>query len=517
MAELKQVRGRLLESRPDSKIFEGFPYNIYQILPQNLSEKEKHHANLLVRVICRSASLNTLLAGLGSKNVPILEQFRTSVIQFIDVNDLIHKLPDTKQLQVLNLNLLPIATELAIVNKKQFIEYVLDNSIGFGEISNLMRNPQLEEIMVNGFERSVFIFHRHFGNCKTNIQVDEKSGTFRLIKRIATTVGKQFNEAHPLLDARLPDGSRANATFNYVSPFGHTLTIRKFSKIPLSIIDLIGNSTMNSGLAAFLWVMIEGMSLHPMNIIITGGTGSGKTTLMNVLASFIPFEERIISIEDTIELDLGARENWIQMESKPKIKDVLAVSMDDLLKNTLRMRPDRIIVGEVRSEEAKTLFVAMDIGHRGILGTVHSNSARELILRLKNEPMGVPVQMIPLLDLVIVMERHYSKKRGMIRTVKQIAEIGRMEETVLLNNIYEMNEKTGQVKRTNVPSELVEKLAISSGMTKNELKREILVRKKILEFLIRQGVRKRSEVEKIVQQYYFNSEAILKRITQQIQ
>jgi flagellar protein FlaI len=380
-----------------------------------------------------------------------------------------------------------------------------------------MNDPNLEEIMVNGLDRNVFVFHRKFGNCKTNLLVGERSGVFGIIKRIATTVDRQFNEIHPLLDARLPDGSRANATFSYVSPFGHTLTIRKFSKIPLSIIDLIANGTLSSEVAAFLWTMAQGMGLHPMNTIITGGTGTGKTTLMNILAEFISFDERIISIEDTVELDLGVRENWIQLESRPQMKDISAVSMDDLLKNTLRMRPDRILVGEVRTAEAETLFVAMDTGHRGILGTLHSNSAREMLIRLKSAPMNVPEQMLPLLDMVVVMQRHYDKKRGMVRRIKQISEIGRMEETVLLNNIYELDEKADKVVRSDVPSSLVEELARASGMTKRELKREILIRRRILDFMLEEGIRDRAEVEKIIQQYYFAPEALLKKITRELE
>jgi len=517
MPKLEEHKGELLESRPESRIFRGFPYSIYEVLQPPFSEKEKRLADLLVKVIARSASLTALITEFGSKNTPLAEQFRNSVVQFIDINGLIHRLPDPKQIEILKINLLPLVEKLEIEHKKEFIQYVLDNSIGYGEISSLMANPQLEEIMVNGKDRAIFVFHRKLGNCKTNIVVNEKSGIPELVKRISTTVDRQFNEMHPLLDARLPDGSRANATFDYVSPFGHTLTIRKFSKIPLSIIDLIANETLNSDLASFLWTMIEGLKVHQMNTVITGGTGTGKTTFMNILAEFIPFDERIVSIEDTVELDLGARENWIQLESRPKIKDMLPVSMNDLLRNTLRMRPDRIVVGEVRSEEAKTLFVSMDLGHRGILGTVHSNNPRELMIRLKSAPMNVPEQMLPLLDMVIVMERHYDKKKGMIRTVKQVAEIGRMEEKVLISNIFDLNEKTGQVERTTVPSALIENLARSAGLTKNELKREILVRKRILDYMIEAGIRKTEDVEKTIQQYYFNPETIMRKITQDLQ
>jgi len=517
MPKIETVKGKLLESRPESKIFAGFPYNLYEILGLQLSPDELRSAKLLVKAISRASSLGSLFSSIGVNGQAVSEQFRNGVINFVDVNNLINSIPSAKQVEMLKMAILPMVETLGIEHKQAFINYVLDYSVGYGDLSLLMSDPQLEEIMVNGFDRNVFVFHKKFGNCKTNIFVDEKSGVLDLIKRISTTANKQFNDMHPFLDARLPDGSRANATFNYVSPFGHTLTIRKFSKIPLSIIDLIANNTVDIGLAAFLWVMVQGLGFHPMNIIITGGTGSGKTTLMNVLASFIPFEDRIVSIEDTIELDLGERENWIQMESKPKIKDVHPVSMDDLLRNTLRMRPDRIIVGEVRGEEAETLFVAMDTGHRGILGTLHSNSAREMMLRLKNAPMNVPEQMLPLLDMVIVLERHYTQGSGIMRSIRQVAEVERMDESVLLSNIYEVDEKTGQTIKTKVPSSLFEKLATAAGMAKNELAREMRIRQKILEFMLEQGIRKRSEVEALIQRYYFDPEPILKRIAQSLE
>ncbi len=511
MVEIGSIKGPLLESEHGANIFQGFPYNLYEIIPSNLNKEELRKATILIKIILRASSLNSLISELGPKKDSIIEQFRNGVVQFVDINSLVQILPTAKQLEILRLNLLPITEVLGIKHKQDFLVHVLNSTVGYGDLSSLMLDPQLEEIMINGFNRNVFVFHRKYGNCKTNILVNEKSRVFNLIKRISATVGRQFNEVHPLLDARLPDGSRANATFNYVSPFGHTLTIRKFSSIPISIIDLISNETLDAELAAFLWAMIHGLGMHPMNTIITGGTGSGKTTFMNVLISFIPFEERIISIEDTIELDLGVIENWIQMETKPKIKDVHAVSMDDLLKNTLRMRPDRIIVGEVRGAESQTLFVAMDTGHRGILGTLHSNSAREMILRLKNAPMDVPEQMIPLLDMVIVMQRHYRKDKGIIRKIKQVAEIGRMDETVLLNNIFELNEKTGQTARAKIPSSLIEKLATAIGMTKNELKKEIQIRKKILQYMLEVGIRERNLVEALIQQYYFDPEIILRK------
>ncbi len=399
---------------------------------------------------------------------------------------------------------------------EKLASFVLGHAIDYGFLSVPMSDDGLEEVMVNGFDRNVFVFHREFGMCKTNIPVNSEELLF-LLGKIAKTVGKDFNETNPLLDARLPDGNRANATFDYVTPNGHTLTIRKFTMIPLSIIDLIEKNTVSSEAAALLWAMVEGMNVEPKNIIITGGSGSGKSTFLSALAGFIPLGGRIISIEDTIELNFGDRENWVQMESRPEIRNIPEVSMNDLLKNALRMRPDRIIVGEVRGKEAQTLFVAMDTGHSGILGTLHSNSARECLIRLKTEPMAVPESMLPLLDLIIVMQRTYDHETGSaVRRIKQIAEISRMEEKTLLSNIYELDQKQDRVRKTDVPSHVIEDLAAKAGMAKNELRREILVRQRILEWMLVKGIRENDAVHKVIQNYYSSPASVLQEIAKSL-
>ena len=171
---------------------------------------------------------------------------------------------------------------------------------------------------------------------------------------------------------------------------------------------------------------------------------------------------------------------------------------------------------EVRGEEAQTLFVAMDTGHQGMLGTVHSNSARELLLRFQSPPMSVPEQMLPLLDFVVVLQREYNQKTGMSRTIKQIAEVSRMDQKVLLSNVFELNDNTRKLEKTDVPSHVFEELAQRTGITKNELKREMLVRQKILEWMLRQGIHSNKEVSGIIQTYYFDPEAILKRVSQNL-
>ena len=419
----------MLESTKISICFR-FPYNLY-CYEQPFSEEEQR----LIAYFSRFLSRKLVLSELKTK-VPevakgnFLEELQTDLIQHIEVEQLVQRLPTEEEFNELK-ELLAKMLANNFKNIKDInavAEAILDKSIGFGVLSELKRDPSLEEIMVNGNNQSVFVFHRKHGMCKTNITIS-KDQLELLINRIAFSVNKRLDENSPLLDARLPDGDRANATYSSVTPLGFTLTIRKFSNVPYSIIDLISSRTLSLASAAFLWIMVEGLKLDPMNLIVTGWCRLRKTTLVNTLVSFIPYNNRLITLEDTLELDLGSRENSVRLESVTK------APMEDLLVNSLRMRPDRIIVGEVRGPEAQTLFTAMDTGHKGILGTFHSNSSKEMLSRLKTAPMNVPESLLPLLDLSIVMVKMHDRNKGVIRRVKEIAEISRMEDKVLLSNV----------------------------------------------------------------------------------
>jgi len=246
-------------------------------------------------------------------------------------------------------------------------EYIVQNMIGYGRLDPLVRDDNLEEIMVIGTSKPVYVWHRRFNMCKTNILFENEKEIMNIIERIAREVGRRIDQQSPLLDARLPDGSRVNATIPPISLEGPTITIRKFKRDPLTIIDLIKYGTLNTDIAALLWIFVDGLGVKPANILVAGGTGSGKTTMLNSLAMFIPPSERVISIEDTAELQLPI-EHWVRLETRPpNLEGRGEVTMDDLVRNTLRMRPDRIIVGEVRGPEARTMFTAMNTGHNGAL------------------------------------------------------------------------------------------------------------------------------------------------------
>lgn len=398
---------------------------------------------------------------------------------------------------------------------KDFTRIVVNNLIGYGILAPLLKDEDLEEIMVIGTEKNVYISHSKYDICRTNLVFDEDAEIERILERIAASVGRHIDRASPLLDARLEDGSRVNATLPPISIAGPTLTIRKFKADPLTIVDLISFNTLSPEISAYLWYITEGSGIKPGNILVAGGSGSGKTTTLNCLCSFIPDTERIITIEDTAELQLPAT-HWVRLETKPpNVEGKGEVDMDELVKNTLRMRPDRVIVGEVRGQEARTLFTAMNTGHDGSMGTLHSNSARETVTRLTNPPMSVPHIMLPALDLILMEQKIYLKG-STVRRITEIAEVseqsGDKEGTVVLNNVYQWDPKTDTLLSTGVPSILKQKLARIQGVSIGEVDSEIKKRKKVIEYMVKKKISNIDDVGKTFNRYYSDKDELFAEI-----
>ncbi|RLF59523.1 MAG: CpaF family protein, partial [Thermoplasmata archaeon] len=326
---------------------------------------------------------------------------------------------------------------------------------------------------------------------------------------------RTISDHAPLLDARLPDGSRVNATLPAVTPRGATLTIRKFRRIPLTIADLINLRTLSPLAAAFLWLAVEGLKTKPANIIILGGAATGKTTTLNVLSYFIPEDERIISIEDVQEISLKHK-HWIPMETKPPdIETKNEITMDDLLKNALRMRPDRIILGEVRGAEALTLFTAMNTGHEGCLSTLHANSAREGITRLKSHPMNVPSVMIPALDLIIAQKKQVVGD-NVYRRMFEIAEIsGREGDTILTNILFIHDPKRDILEERILNGGYIQELSRLTNMSVREIDEEIFLREKILKLLTKLNYNA-DQIHTLVQMYYKNPDGVIELLSREV-
>lgn len=384
--------------------------------------------------------------------------------------------------------------------------------VGYGEIDPLIRDDNLEEIMVIGIDKPVFVYHREYGMMKTNILFKDAGEVMNLIDSIARQINRRIDQESPILDGRLPDGSRVNATIPPISADGPSMTICKFKRDPLTIIDLINSKTISVELAAFFWLCFDGLGVKSANAIISGGTSSGKTTTLNALSSFINPKERIITIEDTLELQIP-HEHVIRMETRPpNVENRGELTMNDLVKNSLRQRPDRIIVGEVRGSEAITLFTALNTGHSGF-GTLHSNDARETITRLTNAPMSVPNIMISAIDFIIMQNRIYRSDGVSFRRISEVAEVSGIEEGVIqLNKIFEWDPQSDTIKNVGITSKTLTEIANVSGNSLNSLYDEIKNREIVLQHMVDQNIRSIRDVSTVLEMYYLDSQKVLNRI-----
>ncbi|NLA35089.1 MAG: CpaF family protein, partial [Actinobacteria bacterium] len=357
---------------------------------------------------------------------------------------------------------------LSSSDKALLIQEVSDDILGFGPLERLLSDDNVSEIMVNGPQ---YVFVERGGKVerdKTSF-VDENH-LRRVIDKIVSAIGRRVDESTPMVDARLPDGSRVNAVIPPLAIGGPFLTIRKFSKDPLQVDDLIKYGSLSVSSARFLQACVVGK----LNVIVSGGTGSGKTTLLNVLSSFIPANERIVTIEDAKELQLQ-QEHVLSLESRPpNVEGRGEVSIRDLVKNSLRMRPDRIVIGECRSGEALDMLQAMNTGHDGSLTTLHANTPRDSLARLETlvlmSGFDLPVRAIReqtagAVDMIVQL----SRLRDGSRRVTHITEVQGMEgDVITLQDVFlfdfaagvdENGRFRGQLKPTGVRPRFVEKLA----------------------------------------------------------
>ena len=357
---------------------------------------------------------------------------------------------------------------LSAADKAQLIQDVSDDILGYGPIDRLLNDDDVSEVMVNGPE-TVFV-ERKGRIEKAEASFVDETHLRRIIDKIVGQVGRRIDESTPMVDARLPDGSRVNAVIHPLAIGGPFLTIRKFSKDPWQIDDLIRFGTLNAHAARFLQACVVGR----LNVIVSGGTGTGKTTTLNVLSSFIPSEERIITVEDAKELQLH-QEHVLALETRPpNVEGKGTVSIRDLVRNTLRMRPDRIVVGECRGGEALDMLQAMNTGHDGSLTTVHANAPRDALSRLETLVLmagfDLPVraireQMASAIDLIVQLQR----LRDGTRRITHITEVQGMEgEVITLQDVFlfdygmgvdDTGRFRGHLKATGVRPRFAEKLS----------------------------------------------------------
>jgi pilus assembly protein CpaF len=325
---------------------------------------------------------------------------------------------------------------LGASERQALVQSVFDDVLGYGPIDKLLRDPGINEVMVNGPE-AVYV-ERNGKMELTDVRFVDETHLRRIIDKIVSQVGRRVDEATPMVDARLPDGSRVNVIVHPLAIGGPFMTIRRFAADPYKVDDLVTMGTLSPQAAHFLDACVRGR----LNIVVSGGTGTGKTTLLNVLSSFIPANERIITIEDAKELQLQQPHVLACEARPPNIEGKGEVKIRDLVRNSLRMRPDRIVVGEARGAEALDMLQAMNTGHDGSITTIHSNSPRDTLSRVETMSlmagMDLPVrvireQMASALDLVV----HLSRLRDGTRRVTHISEVMGMEgDVIVLQDLY---------------------------------------------------------------------------------
>jgi pilus assembly protein CpaF len=353
------------------------------------------------------------------------------------------------------------ATESALTphERQRLVHEIARDVMGLGPIEQFLADPTVTEVMVNG---SNFIYvERHGVLEQTGARFSSEEHLRRVIDRIVSSVGRRVDEASPMVDARLADGSRVNVIVPPLSLDGSILTIRKFAKDPFRVADLIAMGTLTEEVAAVLSATVEG----GMNILISGGTGTGKTTMLNVLSSFVPSMERIVTVEDAVELQL-LQEHVIRLEARPtNIEGQGEITIRDLVRNALRMRPDRIIVGEVRGAEALDMLQAMNTGHDGSMSTVHANAPRDALARVETMVLmagfdlptrAIREQIASALNLIV----HVDRFRDGSRRVSHVTEVVGMEgDIITLQDIYKYDYKTMSIVATGIRPEFVDRLA----------------------------------------------------------
>jgi archaeal flagellar protein FlaI len=386
---------------------------------------------------------------------------------------------------------------------------LMQEMLGLGEIEYIMNDQNLEEIVITSSKEPVRIYHKKHGWLETNITPMSEEQIINYANTIGRRVGRQITTLNPLLDAHLITGDRANAVLFPISTKGHTITIRKFARDPWTIVDFIKNKTVSPEILSLIWISIQ----YEMNVLISGGTASGKTSFLNVCMPFVPPNQRIVSIEDTRELQLPKFLYWCPLtvrEPNPEGKG--EVSMLDLLVNSLRMRPDRIILGEMRrKEQAEVLFEAMHTGH-SVYATVHADSIGETIQRLVNPPIEVPKNLLSGVNLNVVMFR--DRRLGFRRVLQMGEFIPSMDDggsTVKPNIMYRWKPDTDEIVEHSAPIRLYSELGKMTGMSLKEINNDLRTKAKIINWMGKKGVSNVHDVGAIMREYYNDPKTIIDR------
>ena len=443
-----------------------------------------------------------------------LKEIKDILVEEIDVNlkeigtrDKAEEYLKTKIREIIKDYRLKIAEEA--VDKLMY--YIIRDFLGYGKIDPLMKDPLIEDISADGVNIPIYVWHRDYESLPTNILFKNSEELNSFIVRLAYLARKNISLAMPILDASLPDGSRIQMTYgNEITRRGSTFTIRRFRVDPLTISDLISLGTLSSEMAAYFWYAIENRA----SILVAGGIASGKTTILNCFSMFIKPGLKLVSVEDTAELNLP-HENWIPSVTRTGFGDAGnragAITLFDLLKAAVRQRPDYLLVGEIRGEEAYTLFQAMATGHLG-MGTIHGESASSVIHRLGSEPMNIPKPLLTMIDAITVQLRTEINGKPVRRTraVTEIVGLDPKTRELLTNEVYRWDARHDRFEYSG-HSHILEEKMNRKGLNEKEVLEELHKRKTVLDWMVKKGIRKYTDVVSVIRDYYADPNRVFRK------
>lgn len=429
----------------------------------------------------------------------------------IDLNDIVTKKIAEKRLRRKIINIIKkYKIDIPPGSIHKIIYYSIRNFIYLGSIEPLMHDSMIEEISCNGVNIPIYVYHREYESLPTNIVFESEQDLENYVRKLSYVSGHHISMAQPIVDASLPGGDRINLTLGTeVTKRGSTFTIRRFRGDPISIVDLIRYNTMSADIAAYLWYLVE----HRSTMLVAGGTASGKTTTLNTISSFIPPSQKIVTIEDTQELNLH-HENWIPGVARQTFtgSSVQEITQFDLLRAALRQRPDIIVVGETRGKEAYTLFQAMATGHGGF-SSIHADSVVATLNRLTSAPMDIPKVLIANTLNAIILQLKIAIGGKAVRRIMQISEIVGLDEKsgeILLNDVFNWNPTTD----THVfsgRSTLFDKIGGRYGESHEQVTYELNKRKTALDWMIKNNITKHKDVSNTIRDFYADPDRFYER------
>jgi len=457
---------------------------LYEVIEPLLNEREKMLLNFIKETMI--ATLNVDVDRIRDKDKYLLESFEKIMRDY----------------------------EIRLDDSSGIFYYVRRDFLGYGKIDAVIGDALLEDVSCDGPGIPLYVYHKNYENIRTNVVFDEFDLDSFVIQ-VAQKCGKHISISEPMLDASFPDGSRLQATYSKeVTAGGSSFTIRKFRKQPFTPLDLIKYGTIDSKIAAFYWLVVE----NGKNMALGGGTASGKTTALNAISMFIPPNAKVISIEDTRELELS-HENWIKSVTRAGFggeviggRRVGEINMYELLKAALRQRPEYILVGEVRGVEASVAFQAMATGHV-VYTTLHAESTAAVIHRLESEPINIPRIIMQALDIVSIQALMSigGKKQRKIKEITEIIGIEPETKEVRINNVFRYNEESGRHAYSG-RSYTFEKIANSKGLSVKDVEKEWHNREKLIDGMMKKGISNYIEFVDIIVRYYKDRDSVIKEM-----